>query len=164
MHQEFDALGIFTVQDFLLKKDNHMDHGYLRRIIRYCPTHWFTRNMDSVVLTTTLYAGVTKQKWPVKEIYRYLRDAKEIRLSAVGAWSKDLEEDIKPQWFQACTKANIIPDIFLKSFHIRFLNRGFLLNNVLSKFANVSPNCTLCGAEPETFIHLFWRCSIIQTY
>ena len=37
-----------------------------------------------------------------------------------------------------------------------------MLNNSLSYYMDVANVCTFCKREKETYIHLFWDCSLIQ--
>ena len=36
------------------------------------------------------------------------------------------------------------------------------MNTVLAKFADVSPLCSFCGKLPETYLHFFWSCEVVQ--
>ena len=73
-------------------------------------------------------------------------------------------ESMQDLWFESCKKVSQITDPPLKSFLLRFVNRGYLLNTILSRFLQVSPDCSFCGAAPETYIHLCWSCpNVIQS-
>ena len=51
----------------------------------------------------------------------------------------------------------------VKDFHLLFINRAFQLNNVVSKYRSlVSPECSFCHKEPETYEHLFYECTLVR--
>lgn len=61
-----------------------------------------------------------------------------------------------------CKKPLLIFDTKLKAFFIQFMHRGYLLNHHVAKFNEISPLCSFCSTESETYLHLFWDCSVSQ--
>ena len=165
VHEYYDelcALDIITVKDFLEKKWICRAHRSVRWLVRHIPTQWLTFAHKTFMFTTTLTQGVLYQQWKVKDIAKHLRDRNVVKSPAIRAWSKDLDMDIESQWFHACSQHTVLKDSRLISFHVKFINRGYTLNTVCAKYMDVSVNCSFCQTEPETYLHVFWNCSVVQ--
>ena len=83
---------------------------------------------------------------------------------AIEKWSRDLEVNVKDLWSTVCMKAAAFYDLKTRSFHLLFINRSYHLNTVICKYSNVSSLCTFCEIEPETYIHLFWDCTLVTQF
>ena len=156
-YQELKGLGIFSIEDFLRKKDtvNCTSIGWL---VRRLPTHWLLMDVDSE-LSGTLFHGVVNQKWTAKAIYQYFRDRKFHPPTAIGSWSKELTNPLsEADWCNLCKKVSVVKDTRLRSFHLTFINRGYYLNSTLAKFTDVAPDCPFCGHSPDSYLHLYWYC------
>ena len=166
MHKVYAALtrfNIFTLEDFLSKKDFHPENMYIKLMLRRLPRHWLLLDPSKVDIQQTLYRGTMQQKWTVKAIYSHLRDRDSSRLpTAMAKWNEEIGMVGGPEWLKACEQIHSIRDIRLWSFHLLFLNRGYTLNVQRTHFALVSPLCRLCNGERETYAHLFWACPSIQ--
>ena len=98
-----------------------------------------------------------------KQVRMLLQDQNtEIPIKTVKKWEMDLNSPVEEYWLQICMKAELIHNTKLKTFHILFLNRSFMLNNVISKFADVSSKCSFCNEVDESFLHVFWECPKVQ--
>ena len=60
--------------------------------------------------------------------------------------------------FQFCISNKI------KEVHFKILHTIYPTNKLISKFADVDPNCTFCGYVIESVIHLFCDCSTSLTF
>ena len=158
----FNGINIFTVEQFLRNKDVYMDHPYFQWMRLRLPIHWLMLNVNAEC-GKTLFFGTVQQKWSVKEIYKALRDASFAPPTAQGAWSREFKTPVSADmWEYAGKNALKIKDIRLRSFHLMTINRGYYMNTVLAKFADVSPLCSFCGKLPETYLHFFWSCEVVQ--
>ena len=121
--------------------------------------------MDYVTtdIEPTLYQGIVHKKWTVKQIYKYLVICYKEKPKAIERWCMDLNEDITQEWFDSCWNSKILDNVRLKSFHLRFINRAYMLNYRSVHFVpDSSDKCCVCKQVPETFIHLFWNCPQVQ--
>ena len=163
--KELEQMGILTVEDFIRKKHLFPNNEYIQILRRQMPLIWQWINPDDVTLEQTLHFGVLNQKWTAKVIYLRLRDM-EIRNYTPRAkitWKYFLKIDNVPElWEQSCKKLSSITDMRLRAFHLMFINKGFFCNDRVSKFKNISPNCSFCHQEVETMLHLYWECTYVQ--
>ena len=98
-----------------------------------------------------------------KAIYKHFVGLETIvPVKIIQAWERDLEDIVVDIWTDVCIRSDLIFNTKLKSFHILFLNRGYMYNARRSKFAAVEPECYLCEEQEETIIHLFWECSKVR--
>ena len=82
--------------------------------------------------------------------------------SLMAEWDRELSAVGGQEWSQACKHVHAIHDTKLRTFHLLFINQGYALNDCVSHFLNVGPQCRLCGQERETYVHLFWNCVFVQ--
>ena len=168
--EHLKELGIETVEQFLRKKRHFPQDKIVAAFARACPTHWLTIDVDSITLQQTLFQGVLCQNWTVKQIYNKLVELKycDIEPVAISNWQAHFpvaldDDSICTTWKQVCCASPQIKDPKLRSFHLSFLNRIYLCNNVISKITPaVSDRCSLCQIEKETYDHLFWSCSNVH--
>ena len=74
-YAKFTLYNIFTLSDFILKKDLFPDCPEIAAMTRKLPPQWLAVCPLSVDLKHTLYEGVVRQAWSVRAIYGYLRDS-----------------------------------------------------------------------------------------
>ena len=161
VYEQLKALGVFTIEQFLRKKATLKDNDTIGWFRRRVPVVWQQTDVDAD-LHTTLYTGVVRQKWAAKLVYEFLiKDIKHIP-KAIGSWSREWTNPISlDMWLVAARAATRIHDIRSRSFQLMFLNRGYYVNTVLAKFTDISPMCTFCDKEEETYTHLYWNCEKI---
>ena len=156
-------INVFTVHEFLsipvsqcvrIKKD----WDFLAKSI---PAKLFEPDfgMDPVKFVE-LFKGALRPR----DIVTIFRDIKSCRNEkAIARWSIELQfPQVSEIWKSLCLKASLLPNKKLASFHVEFLNRAFMLNNVRCKFSNVSPLCPSCNVDLDSFVHFFWKCQVAQ--
>ena len=152
IYSELCALNIHTVEQFLRHKDTHPDNAGVRWLIRHLPTQWLLMDKNAD-LSQTLAMGVIQKKCPPREVYSFLRDAKYKPLNAINSWSRELLDPVSQKfWNKASLLATHISDVRLRSFHLFFLNRGYYTNVIMSKFTDITDQCSFCGQERRTLI------------
>ena len=152
-YHELQSMGIFTIEQFLRKKDTLNNFA-----VRWLPIHWLLLDVNSD-LSATLYHGVVNQKWSAKAIYQFFRDRIFHPPTAIRSWSKELTNPLSEMdWFNSFKKASVAKDIRLRSFHLTFINHGYYLNSTLAKFTDVAPECPFCEAVPDSYLHIYWYC------
>ena len=80
---------------------------------------------------------------------------------AISKWSRDLSLPVDTLWKKLCCKGKLIFDKKLRAFHIQFLNRAYLLNNINCNFMAVSEMCPLCNNGKDCYPHAFWSCEMV---
>ena len=101
----------------------------------------------------------------VKECYQWLVNNKfAINDFAITSWTVDLEiMGIRENWSGICSKLGAIKHPMLQDFARSFLHRSFYLNVQVAEFKpDFSENCTFCEMVPETYVHLYWECPMVQ--
>ena len=161
VYEQLKTLEVFTIEQFLRKKDTLKDNNIIGWFRRRVPVEWQWIDVNAD-LQTTLYTGVVRQKWAAKMVYEFLiNDTKHIP-KAIGSWSREWTNPVSQDlWFVAARAAMRIHDVRSRSFQLMFLNRGYYINTVLAKFTDISPMCTFCDKEDETYTHLYWSCEKI---
>ena len=99
-----------------------------------------------------------------KQFYLWLIDRKaKSKDSAITKWTVDLDiSGISEQWMYICKRLNFIRNPSLQDFARSLLNRAYYTNVQRAEFSPVSPKCSFCNEQDETFIHLFWDCPRVQ--
>ena len=100
----------------------------------------------------------------VKAVYRYLIEkTTKLPLEQQAKWSSELK-DQNLQWNSVYRSVyNSTIETKLRSFQIKFNLRAILTNVALYGFCiSDANNCSFCKIEPETLLHLFFECRIIQ--
>ena len=100
----------------------------------------------------------------VKAIYRYLiQKTTKLPLEQQAKWSSELK-DQNLQWnsvYRSVYSSTI--ETKLRSFQIKLDLRSIVTNVALHGFCISDTNkCSFCKIEPETLLHLFFECRIIQ--
>ena len=159
--------GIYTVQDFiemydlLSITDAHNLHATY--IMDAMPGEWITQVDsedfgDQSQLDLMLLKGFT-----AKTSYNtILRLKPPPPLVIVDHWNESLNcTDI--DWKRVCTIAQSLVSIKLRSFYFKYINRGFIFNARHSVWkSDCSKECNMCNIDPETYVHVFWECPLIQ--
>ena len=161
VYEQLKTLDVFTIEQFLRKKATLKDNDIIGWFRRRVPVEWQQIDVNAD-LQTTLYTGVVRQKWAAKMVYEFLiNDTKHIP-KAIGSWSREWANPVSQDlWLVAARAAMRIHDVRSRSFQLMFLNRGYYVNTVLAKFTDISPMCTFCDKEEETYTHLYWSCEKI---
>ena len=107
----------------------------------------------------------------VKNIYDIFTKhlLKKVSFKYIDKWNRDLEED---NIFESlnlekinCLVFKITKDVKLRWLQYRFLHRILPTNILLHKMKIVvSPLCTFCNNELETYCHLFFECLHVRTF
>ena len=161
VYEQLKTLGVFTIEQFLRKKAILKDNDIIGWFRRRVPVEWQQTDVDAD-LQTTLYTGVVRQKWAAKLVYEFLINESKHIPKAIGSWSREWTNPVSQDlWLVAARAAMITHDVRSRSFQLMFLNRGYYVNTVLAKFTDISPMCTFCDNEEETYTHLYWSCEKI---
>ena len=116
---------------------------------------------NSILPIVSLISQHLEGRMSVKNWYILLCSSKyKTNEKAIAKWVTDLGvPDITNNWKKICTKQLAIRNLKLQDFSRCFLHRSYQLNPVIASYRpSVSPNCTLCGKETETILHLYWEC------
>ena len=81
-----------------------------------------------------------------------------------NCWEVDLQlMDIQSQWKRIINIKSQILKIKLHSFYVRYVNRVVITNVKHHQISSpVSPLCSFCQLEDESWMHLFWVCPQVQ--
>ena len=72
-------------------------------------------------------------------------------------------DELVAEWKRISGFYRLAYNPLLQDFHLLFVNRAFQLNNVVAKYRpSVSPECTFCHDELETYEHLFYECKLVK--
>ena len=100
----------------------------------------------------------------VRAIYHYLiKKTTKLPLEQQAEWSSELK-DQNSQWNSVYLSVyNSTIETELRSFQIKLNFRAILTNVALHGFSiSDTSKCSFCKIEPETLLHLFFECRIIQ--
>ena len=164
MYQKFQ---IYTVQDFIERYDSlswsqydKLKAGYVMNCIS---DQWITQ-VDSGDFGDQSPLDLMILKWfSVRNCHNVILYLKPPPVNhALRKWCESLEcEDIN--WQYICSIAQQLEPIRLRSFYLKFINRGFIFNARKSRWTpQLSPLCRMCKLHDETYIHVFWECSLIR--
>ena len=116
------------------------------------PSHW---RKTEAINCVTLGQKLLDQKLRQRDVYNILCDQDQDQVSIISKWIK---EGCTISFHDISKNVSKLANGKLRDFFIRFNTHSILLNNVISKFLNVSDHCSLCKSFKETYIHLFWEC------
>ena len=79
-------------------------------------------------------------------------------------WTTQLDNiQIPLLWPNICKLRKDFVPVKLQTFHWKFINRALPYNGFLFKIITLSsPLCSFCKEQDETFIHLFWDCTLVK--
>ena len=89
----------------------------------------------------------------------------EVSTKPCAKWSEETgydKNDLIEEWESVCLLYKLPKNPLIQDFHLLFINRAFQLNNIIAKYRDVSIKCTLCGLVPETYVHLFYDCTLVK--
>ncbi len=154
-----------SYEQFVEKYGNLMDWVSYYGIINSIPKFWkgvLDGSNMSGENTSSPYAKFLEKKYNTADVYNMFIDNEDrvlenyIRweniLGTIGEYEQYLKLYVNIRSMTLSTK--------LRSFQYRLLNHGIVTNVQLFKWKIApSDNCTFCGLEQETIIHLFWDCA-----
>ena len=78
-------------------------------------------------------------------------------------WQTDLQvQELSTHWPRVMKNRLHHNQIKIRSFYVKYVNRAFSLNTSLLKWGVREDDlCSICGKFPETWMHVFWECSIV---
>lgn len=100
-------------------------------------------------------------------MYRKMIDNKNILQPLASRWEEKLQVSIQYDKFLQCFEqlGKIVFSTKLRNFQFRYLHRAIFCNNTLYRWKiKDSPLCDFCHQEPGTLEHVFFACSITQTF
>ena len=101
------------------------------------------------------------------QVYHSLLGTRATRPVCIVKWENefgDPDEDISEIWFAAMESLHQIIPMNIHSIQFKFLHLLYVGNYALFAAGMVdSDECQYCS-EPETFLHIFWECPIIQEF
>ena len=108
---------------------------------------------------------LTFDKKGSQRIYRILSN-NDKKPAAQVKWQNEFSLNTDFKWENIyLTQHKITKDSKLRWFQYRLLQRILSTNTFLCKIGIKQDNkCTFCNNCPETLIHIFWECSIIQNF
>jgi exonuclease III len=153
------------IQDFHIKNFNYMEYNSLMSSI---PKTWKNQIKTETIEDEgegegelRLIDKITKEKKPMKYLYKVLRDKKTIKPTiTIEKWRRDLNiETEEDEILNGHTKNHYSTiNNRLRSFNCNFLNRNLSYNKRLKKMGKKPDElCAHCGKE-ETILHLYWEC------
>ena len=163
VYENFKELGIFTIQEFLETKIS---------VETKIDIDWFT--MLDMIPVELLQIGVGEDLHPLTDAFRgvlkpknFMQLHRDIHLfrneKAIRKWAHNLQlPDIGLMWQDLCLKSKHLPNKKLGCFHVEFLNRAFLFNDIVSLYSDQSPLFPSCNRENDSYVHFFWGCSRAQ--
>ena len=97
------------------------------------------------------------------QLYYKLLNNDDWQPKCCSTWADKLGRDIS--WGICFKKMHKIKDIKLKWLQIRIIHR-IIPTNVVLKEMGVKDcyNCSFCGAEKDSIVHLFWRCPCVNNF
>ena len=103
---------------------------------------------------------------PVKAFTQWLTICNtEVFAKPFTNWSEDTgynKKEIIDEWESICLLYKLPRNPLVQDFHLLFINRAFHLNNIIAKYRDISSNCTFCRLVPETYVHLFYDCTLVK--
>ena len=163
-----ENLNLNTVQDFLEAYED-MPTKTVRRIeatyiMDRMPDAWLTQQdsgfFGDIPPIETLYI----QGFTVKQCYSLLiKNSLPPPNISIAKWEQALQcSNLQELWPQICKNAYVCTSVKLQTFHLKFINRYYLLNTRRALWSNCSELCSICNKEHETFVHAFWDCTKIH--
>ena len=82
-------------------------------------------------------------------------------------WGEKLGRPLSIMFWDRAYKntGQIFWDNRLKLFHYKIIRHCLMTNEVIGQFMNgIETNCTFCNSPLESISHLFWECTVSQTF
>ena len=183
-YKNWYQMGISTVSDIIKEKPNSFlspTELEIKYHIKVCTLTFYgitsalktlwTRQKSNITINAsaqeTFTTALMKSKKPSRLAYQKLLETKcEMLIPNQQKWSPLLKDEHDFNWCNAyqaaktCTKSTRLIE-----FHFRFLHQALVTNTRLKKMGYKNyDSCTFCRREPEKSLHLFWFCSITQSF
>lgn len=174
--------GIKSIKD-LYKEDNLMSFQELSNTFDIPKSHFFRylqirsfilsfqKSTGNIPPLSVLERVVTKDcydKGRISLLYNMLVEGSpESSSSRLGAWSKDLNEEITPdEWSEICQDAQVqTVNTRLKLLQYNWLMRVYITPVLSNKFnENIPDTCPKCKVCKGTYFHCIWECEEISKF
>ena len=145
---------------------NFLEYICLKKAI---PKEWFMIVKKNIEAEIEL-SGVQKLQNVVKctkLVYTDLRDRIKIQSSAMIKWEQAVDHEFTPlEWEQLYIKVNRLTlSTKLRYFQFRLINRYIFTNKSVAVWnKDQTELCTFCHQLPETVMHLFFDCKMVQSF
>ena len=163
---------VLSYMEFKEKWNTRVDFVTYYGVLQAIPKNWLTLCKDpqrrGKKSKTPLIQQIFETARATKLVYDLMiENITLLPISPVEKWKTELQIEISQ------VKLNEIFSLIyyttisskLRAFLYRFLHRCLKTNTFLFKIGIVeSDHCTFCGAEKESFIHVFWECLITQRF
>lgn len=163
----------YNCQELANKYDVKVNFLQLYRLIQAVPHHWRVKlraqdRYEELSIRVDWFDLACKGIKISKEIYWSLIDKRALGpQNSMLKWSQDLSIAYEVQaWSKICVFPwKMTLSTKLRMFQYQITQRCLVTNIHLFHYGikNLS-NCTFCNREPETIIHLLWRCDKIRRF
>ena len=152
-HKLFEEL----VLDFGISSKERRKFNFL---IKNIPEEWMVAyDVDIVGVHDTIVLSLINLKRVPRKTYNVLLGS-HAPTKRYDYWKENILVPVDIEWQKVhLTNLFCTLDTKLRSFYFKIFHKAIALNDFLFKIKKKdSPNCSLCGKEEETFVHLFCEC------